>query len=80
MIANVLMACIILNNMVIEDDQGKDLEPTITMPNHPFQKRRGLTFVEYVQGIEEIENQHGYYNMKNDLIDHRWGLKEFNHL
>ncbi len=69
-IANVLMACIILNKMVIEDDQGKDLEPTIKMLNHPFQMRRGLTFVEYVQGIEEIENQHGYYTMKNDLIDH----------
>jgi len=56
MIANVLMACIILSNMVIEDDQGKDLEPTITMPNHPFQMRRGLTFAEYVQGIEERTN------------------------
>ncbi len=68
--ANVLMACIMLSNMVIVDDQIKDLEPTIKMHNHPFQMRRGLTFVEYVEGIEEIENRHGYYNMKNDLIDH----------
>jgi hypothetical protein len=41
--------------MVIEDDQGKDLEPTIKMLNHPFQMRRGLTFVEYVQGIEKLK-------------------------
>jgi hypothetical protein len=68
MIANVLIACIILSNMVIEDYQGKDLEPTINVPNHPFQMRRGLTFVEYVTGIEEIENQHGYYNMKSEIL------------
>jgi hypothetical protein len=70
MIANVLMACIILSITIIEDYEGKDLEPTIKMPNHPFQMKRGSTFIECVQGIEEIENQHGYYNMKNDLIDH----------
>jgi hypothetical protein len=70
MIANVLMTRIILSNMVIEDYQSKDLEPTIKMPNHPSHLRGGSTFVEYFQGIEKIENQHGYYNMKNDLIDH----------
>jgi hypothetical protein len=32
--------------------------------------RRGLTFVEYIQGTKEIENQVTYYNLKNDLVDH----------
>jgi hypothetical protein len=42
--------------------------------------RRGLTFAKYIQGIEEIENQMTYYNLKNDLVDQLWALKGLNHL
>jgi hypothetical protein len=42
--------------------------------------KKGLTFAKYIQGIEEIENQAAYYNLKNDLIDHLWALKGFDHL
>jgi hypothetical protein len=30
---------------------------------------RGLTFAEYIQSIEEIENQAIYYDLRNDLVD-----------
>ncbi len=55
-ITDVLMACIILHNMVIKDKQGDILEPTIEVPN-VVQTNGCLTFVEYVDGTKEVENQ-----------------------
>lgn len=55
-ITNVLMACIIPHNMVIENKQGNILESTIEVPN-ALQTNGGLTFVEFVNGTKEVENQ-----------------------
>ncbi len=52
----VLMACIILHNIVIKDKQGDILELTIEVPN-AMQTNGGLTFVEFVDGTKEVENQ-----------------------
>jgi hypothetical protein len=68
-IADVLMTCVILHNMVIEDEENLVLKSTIKLPDN-IQMRRGLTFVEYVECTNEIENQQTHYNLKNDLIDH----------
>lgn len=56
MITDVLTTCIILHNMVIKDKQGDILEPTIEVPN-VVQTNGCLTFVEYVDGTKEVENQ-----------------------
>jgi hypothetical protein len=45
------------------------VELTIEVPNDIQMKE--LTFVEYVQGIKNVQNQHAYYNLRNDLID-KW--------
>lgn len=42
--------------MVIKDKQGDILEPTIEVPN-VVQTNGCLTFVEYVDGTKEVENQ-----------------------
>jgi len=55
-IIDMLTACIILHNMVIKDKQGDILEPTIEVPN-AMQTNGPLTFVEYVDGTKEVENQ-----------------------
>jgi hypothetical protein len=55
-ITNVLMACIILHNTVIEYKQGDVLEPTIEVPN-AMQTNGGLTFAKFVDGTKEVENQ-----------------------
>ncbi len=56
MIPNVLMACIILHNMVIEDGEDIVLESVVKLPNN-IQMKKGLTFAKYVESINEIENQ-----------------------
>ncbi len=55
MIIDVLMACIILHNMVVEDEEDLVLKPIIKLFDN-IQMRRRLTFVEYVECINEIEN------------------------
>ncbi len=47
-IADVLMACIILRNMLIDNEQGEVLELTIEL-QHGIQMKRGLTFIVYIQ-------------------------------
>jgi hypothetical protein len=47
-IADVLMACIILHNMVIKDQENLVLELTIKLPNN-IQMNKGLTFVKYIE-------------------------------
>ncbi len=54
-IIDVLMACIILHNMVVEDEEDLVLKPIIKLFDN-IQMRRRLTFVEYVECINEIEN------------------------
>ncbi len=63
------MACVILHNMVIEDEEDLILGSTIKLRNN-IQMRRRLTFAKYVESINEIKNQQAHYNLKNDLIDH----------
>ncbi len=57
---NVLMACVTLHKLIIKDEEGYVLDPTIEMCN----VMRRLTFVEYVEGMEEVENQHAYYKLR----------------
>lgn len=73
-----LIACVILHNMVIDDEQGEVLERTIEL-QHNIQMKRGLTFIEYIQSTKEIKNLVAYYNLRNDLVDHLWALKGLNH-
>jgi hypothetical protein len=42
------MACIILHNMLINDEQGGVLELTIEL-QHGIHMKRGLTFTIYIQ-------------------------------
>jgi hypothetical protein len=46
--------------LIIKDEEGYVLDPTIEMCN----VMRRLTFVEYVEGMEEVENQHAYYKLR----------------
>lgn len=49
-ISDILMACVILHNMITEDEQDEDLE-LIYMPNPPLPVRRDLSFQGLVEGI-----------------------------
>lgn len=73
-ISDILMACVILHNMIMEDEQDEDLEP-IYMPNPTLPVRRDLSFVGLVEGIQAVHDKSSHYALRNDLIEHQWKLK-----
>ena len=78
-IKDILMACVIMHNMIIEDERDQELEPIIAEPiNVPWRHgpmRRGLNFEDYVQGHEMIRDERSHYMLRNDLMEHLWTLK-----
>jgi hypothetical protein len=78
-IKDILMACVIMHNMIIEDERDQELEPIIAEPiNVPWRHgpmRRGLNFEDYVQGHEMIRDERSHYILRNDLMEHLWALK-----
>jgi hypothetical protein len=74
-ITNIMMCCIILHNMIIQDEQGQNLEPIFDQAISGGGMRRDLTFRELNVGTRELENLHTHYSIRNDIIDHLWHLR-----
>jgi hypothetical protein len=51
-----MMACIIMHNIIIHDEQGEDLEPLFTLGIIEGGMQRGLTFRELNRATREVEN------------------------
>ena len=62
-IADIMFACCILHNMILDDESGvQGLENVF-----------GTAFEENVP--MEIEDEDMYYSLRGDLIEHLWALK-----
>jgi hypothetical protein len=73
-IVDILMACLVLHNMIIEDEYNLNLEPSFDVgKNITF--KRGFLFEDYVESVIQIENYNFHYNLQNDFIEHLWQLK-----
>jgi hypothetical protein len=64
-----------MHNMIVEDEQGQDLEPIFEQPIRGDGMRRDLTFWELNVGTRELENLHTHYSLHNDIMDHLWHLR-----
>jgi hypothetical protein len=72
---DVMLACVILHNMIIEDERSEDnLEPLFEIGDD-VEIPRDLSFQTLVTGTEELENLDQPYNLKGDLVKHLWTLK-----
>jgi hypothetical protein len=74
-ITNIMMCCIILHNMIIDNEQGEDLEPIFEQGISGGGMHRDLTFRELNVGTRELENQHTHFALRNDIMDHLWRLR-----
>jgi hypothetical protein len=74
-ITNIMMCYIILHNMIIDDEQGEDLEPIFELGISGGGMRRDLTFRELNVGTRELENQYMHFALCNDIMDHLWHLR-----
>lgn len=69
-ITNIMMCCIILHNMIIEDEQGQDLEPIFDQAISRGGMRKNLTFRELNVVAQELKNLHTHCSLHNDIMDH----------
>jgi hypothetical protein len=74
-ISDIMIGCIILYNMNVQDEQHEDFEGIFEQPIRSGSMRRGLLFLELQGGVHEVESVTTHFNLRNDLIDHLWELK-----
>lgn len=71
-ISDLIYACIIIHNMVIEDESGRDLEILITKNafSSSLGLKRGFTFADLIRETTLIEDNDTYYSLCADLVQH----------
>ena len=71
-ISDLIYACIIIHNMVIEDESGRDLEILTTkIASSSFMGlKRGFTFADLTRETTLIEDNDTYYSLCADLVQH----------
>ena len=76
-IADIMFACCILHNMILDDEHDVlGLENILADEfGGNVSLRRGLFFHELATHTIDIENGNTYYGLKVDLIEHLWVLK-----
>ena len=67
---DIIRACVIMHNMIIQDESGLDLEPFFEEGLRGGRMGGGLSFFEFREGTREIENADIHFSLRNDLIEH----------
>jgi hypothetical protein len=69
-INNIFIRCVILHNLIIEDESNCNLKPLCDVGSNVWHD--GLFVEDYYKITIEIENVIANYNFKNDLVEHLW--------
>src|SRR5207237_8970224 len=77
---SIVQACVILHNMVIDDERGLDL-PNVQPSEWPGADNPPIAPLRAVPGIDEfidtysvIQDKTTAHQLKRDLVDHMWAL------
>jgi hypothetical protein len=73
--ADIIYACIIMHNMIIENESNEQNLEALFQVEAPIGITRPLAFEALVVGIEQLENIEQHYNLKGDLVELLWNLK-----
>jgi len=77
---SIMIACVILHNMVIEDERDLVLPMVHTSEwpgaaNPPIASvRSNASIEEFMDALSEIQDKEAARNLKADLVEHMWGL------
>jgi hypothetical protein len=75
--ADIMYACIIIHNMIIENKTNEqNLEPLFEV-EAPTRITRPLLFEALVARTEQLENIEQHYSQRGDFIEYLWTLKGF---
>lgn len=77
--SSILVCCVILHNMIIEDEWGQELEKltkTDDFDVKDFQKGDEVqSQIKFQEVRQEYMNSEAHYNLRHDLMEHLWDLK-----
>lgn len=76
-IYEIMIVCVIMHHMIIEDKRDNNLEPLFN-PTNVGQLRCGLTSQTYMEGNKKLENSKIFYNLRKKLIKHLQAMKNLN--
>ena len=76
-ITSIMMICLILHNIIIEDKNYLDLED-ILLERVGVLVYRTFTFQDFQQGIMHIENPNVHFALQSNIMAHLWALKRAN--
>ena len=71
-INDIKIACIIMYNMIIEDEEEQGLEAYFDRAVEIGRMQSQLTYQELESGTRDLENVSAHYTLRNDLIEHLW--------
>ena len=70
---NIMTCCIILHNMILEDERGMDLEFFYDNVDSRVKPVRDPNRIRaFLQTYKEIENADTHFQLQEDLIEHHW--------
>lgn len=74
-----MQACIILHNMIIEDE-GPELAAEVPRADNVVElellaSREGVSRIELLSLNQEITDRSEYHRLRRDLIEHLWNRK-----
>ena len=81
----IMKACIILHNMIVEDELKEDLDwdydGSATVSVHVEQSKNGQDiFSQFITNFHALRNVEKHNSIRNDLIKHLWALKGQSHI
>ncbi|XP_058180032.1 protein ALP1-like [Rhododendron vialii] len=72
----IMKTCVILHNMIIEDQRDHDASDEITelLSSNPIQVSRDITpaLVDFFKNNRRIRSNEAHHSLRNDLIEHLW--------
>jgi hypothetical protein len=73
-ISNIMSTCIILHNMIIEDERDFPLDRSFDNIGEQVDPSTGSKMVHnsFVQRLHQLKNKSKHHQLQNDLIEHQW--------
>jgi Plant transposon protein len=71
----IMSACIILHNMIVEDERdevGLETNYDNIIQHHPVSRERTADFETFLDRYQQIRDHHVHLQLRNDLIEHLW--------
>jgi hypothetical protein len=80
-LSNIMIACIILHNMIVEDERDSYLEyvydqnPAAVITPLQVVRDSRISFTEFLDNYEAMKDVETHFRLRHDLIKHQWEIK-----